>query len=180
MRRSSGLPALAALAVAIAAVDAHAQPGTGTPFGARDARQCTTPAPGGTPGAATAVRSFICNTERQFTSAGGTQHLTLVDDVTVSGVGSAQRYRCEINCPTDADYNKPQYAIRGSFVEHVCVSDREIADMGKPKGANCQARRNPKASGKCYTTTFGELVCHMWDPNVSVFDFGPWERGPRR
>jgi hypothetical protein len=53
------------------------------------------------------------------------------------------------------DIEKPIYDIRGSIVIYNCQN----ITQGYPRGQNCRVSREPKSTGKCYQTTFGDWYC---------------------
>lgn len=55
------------------------------------------------------------------------------------------------------DIEKPIYEIRGSLIVYEC---RNITE-GYPRGQNCSVFREPRSTGKCYQTTFGDWYCMM-------------------
>ena len=59
------------------------------------------------------------------------------------------------------DVRVPVYPIRGSFLKYQC-QDPETAYVGPPN-TNCVTYNNPKATGYCYKTTFGDWKCNMAD-----------------
>lgn len=136
------------------------QRGVGKPYGARDPRTCAdTKSP--TSGAITAAQAeqyVICKKE----GIGYGETLRLVENVRVT-LGESRPYS-----PTDdydsIDINAPVYPIRGSFDSYQCSEISEVS----PKGENCNIWHEPKASGVCYITTFGDWDCNMEDNSSSM------------
>lgn len=130
-------------------------------FGTREPRTCAdTKAP--TKGAITATlaRKYL---ECQMEYLSGSGELYLVENVKVEVGGGipysairGQRSLMEI------DVNHPVYPIRGSFVLYQCKN--KLTAYSGPPNTNCTTYNNPKATGYCYKTTFGDWKCFMSDP----------------
>jgi hypothetical protein len=56
------------------------------------------------------------------------------------------------------DIEKPVYDIRGSMILYTC---QNTLGTSYPRGQNCIVYREPKSSGMCYQTTFGDWYCSM-------------------
>jgi hypothetical protein len=56
------------------------------------------------------------------------------------------------------DIEKPAYDIRGSMILYIC---QNTLGTSYPRGQNCTVYREPKSSGMCYQTTFGDWYCLM-------------------
>ena len=144
------------LAVALAATAAHAQAGTGARYGARDARKCHVPSPGGAPSPAQAALAFVCRDE----GVGATNAALTLDDVARVEVGRARAYQHGTDSYQDIDVRRPLYPIRGSFVRYLCTR-RDWVLTGQDPNRNCDAYAMAEAEGVCYTTTFGDLWCGL-------------------
>ena len=59
------------------------------------------------------------------------------------------------------DVKYPVYPIRGSLLRYLC-EDPKTAYVGPPN-TNCTTYNEPKATGYCYKTTFGDWSCYMSD-----------------
>ncbi len=149
------------LALAVAAPAARAQPGSGAPYGARDAHHCTVPTPRGALGIAEAAQAFVCTAEHDD----GDGLLYLVEDVRVQ-VGRGRPFQYRSDAFPDVDPTALVYPIRGSFVQYQCSTRRHEQAMGNDPNTNCTARPAPSASGVCFTTTFGDLRCTLLDVNA--------------
>lgn len=128
-------------------------------FGARDARTCeNTKAPAkGAITAALALKYLNCQMEGIWSN-----DLYLVENVKVE-VGGGTSYAAIMGQYSldQIDVKVPVYPIRGSFLKYQC-QDPETAYVGPPN-TNCVTYNNPKATGYCYKTTFGDWKCNMTD-----------------
>ncbi len=88
--------------------------------------------------------------------------LYLVENVKVA-VGGGIPYAAIIGHRSfsEIDVKHPVYPIRGSFLQYQC-QDPKTAYVGPPN-TNCITYNQPKATGYCYKTTFGDWRCHMSD-----------------
>jgi hypothetical protein len=133
---------------------AFAQPGIGAKYGSRDPQTCdSTKEP--TKGAPSVdqIRKYLpCHMEGTFN--GG---LYLIDDVNVQiGKGIPYATFDILARPGDADPASVIYPIRGSFKKYQCFQAKDY-----PAGQNCTVYAEPKASGICWRTTFGDWTCNM-------------------
>lgn len=64
----------------------------------------------------------------------------------------------------EIDVNHPVYPIRGSYLRYQIT---RLAAYTGPPGKNASCYNNPKATGYCYKTTFGDWRCDMSDPNAT-------------
>lgn len=148
---------LALLAVFITTMPAaiYAE-GQGAKFGARDSRTCkSTKEPArGAPSAEQARQYIICSSEHVSSNS-----LFLVENVKVE-VGKGRPFNIHNDLMTDADSTLPVFPIRGSRTVYMC---NPISDILKNKGKNCLVIDEPKSTGVCYKTTFGDWTCHMQD-----------------
>ena len=140
-----------------------AQPGTGARYGARDARTCTVPAPRGTPNVAQVTQAFICASENEYDG----RLLYLIENVRVQ-VGRGRPFQMRTDAYKDVDPSGTIYPIRGSFTKYQCSLRSHEQAMGSDPNTNCTASAKPSASGVCYTTTFGDLRCDMYDINAPL------------
>jgi hypothetical protein len=85
--------------------------------------------------------------------------LYLVENVKVEGGGVS--YDPTLGAFDAINVRVPLYPIRGSFLRYQC-QDPATAYVGPPD-TNCAAYNNPKATGYCYKTTFGDWRCQMAD-----------------
>jgi len=127
-------------------------------FGSRDPQTCANQnAPARGPiTAEMAKKYFICNSEYI-----GGDLLYLVENVQVTVGGgipySAIRGQRSLS---EIDVSSPVYPIRGSLLRYQC---REITGDAVLQGENCATYNEPKATGYCYKTTFGDWNCFMTD-----------------
>jgi hypothetical protein len=132
-------------------------------FGARDARTCeNTKAPAkGAITAALALKYLNCQMEGIWSN-----DLYLVENVKVE-VGGGVPYAAIMGQYSldQIDVKYPVYPIRGSFLKYQC-QDPETAYVGPPN-TNCVTYNNPKATGYCYKTTFGDWKCNMVDRSAT-------------
>ena len=128
-------------------------------FGARDPRTCdNTKAPArGAITAALALKYLNCQMEKV---SGG--HLYLVENVKVE-VGGGIPYRAIMGhrSLSEIDVNHPVYPIRGSLLRYQCLDP--VSEHVGPPNTNCNTYNEPKATGYCYKTTFGDWRCYMSD-----------------
>lgn len=149
------------------AVAAQEKKSVGERYGSRDPRTCEDmKAPArGTITAALAAKYFICKAE-------GVQgpYLYLVEDVKVE-VGGGRPYNpnMDLNVP-EIDVKLPLYPIRGSLVKYQCYEENPGFTVSMP-GKNCNKTIQPKATGYCYKTTFGDWNCYMLDLNPKNEDW---------
>lgn len=143
---------------------ARAQPGSGAPYGSRDARPCTMPAVRGAPTATQAAQAVVCGWEGIKSGSNG-QYLHLLDQVRVE-VGRGKRYEPgQYTVGTDLDPTAPVYPIRGSQITYSCYRRASSEHPDR----NCTAVDETTATGICYTTSFGQLSCSMTNsPPVSI------------
>lgn len=128
-------------------------------FGARDPRTCeNTKAPAkGAITAALALKYLNCQMEGILSN-----DLYLVENVKVEVGGGISYAAIRGQYSLDQiDVRTPVYPIRGSFLKYQC-QDPETAYVGPPN-TNCVTYNNPKATGYCYKTTFGDWKCNMTD-----------------
>lgn len=130
-------------------------------FGARDARICDdTKAPAkGAITAALALKYLNCQMEGIFSG-----HLYLVESVKVE-VGGGVPYDPTLGAFDSINVRVPLYPIRGSLLRYQC-KDLETEHVGPPD-TNCNTYNNPKATGYCYKTTFGDWKCNMADRSAN-------------
>lgn len=132
-------------------------------FGARDPRTCeNTKAPArGAITAALALKYLNCQMEGIWSN-----DLYLVENVKVE-VGGGVSYAAIMGQYSldQIDVRTPVYPIRGSFLKYQC-QDPQTAYVGPPN-TNCVTYNNPKATGYCYKTTFGDWKCNMTDRSAT-------------
>lgn len=130
-------------------------------FGARDQRTCDdTKAPAkGAITAALALKYLNCQMEGVWSG-----NLYLVENVKVE-VGGGVPYTPNLGAFDSINVRVPLYPIRGSFVKYQC-KDLETEHVGPPD-TNCNTYNNPKATGYCYKTTFGDWKCNMADRSAN-------------
>ena len=136
-----------------------AQTGKTNRFGARDPRTCeNTNAPSkGAITAALALKYLNCQMEGIWSN-----DLYLVENVKVEVGGGVSYAAIRGQYSLDQiDVRVPVYPIRGSFLKYQC-QDPQTAYVGPPN-TNCITYNNPKATGYCYKTTFGDWKCNMTD-----------------
>ncbi len=128
-------------------------------YGSRDPRTCEdTKAPArGAITAALALKYLNCQME--YVSGGG--DLYLVENVKVE-VGGGIPYAAIIGhrSLSEIDVKHPVYPIRGSLLRYQCQNRLTAARV---PDANCNTYNEPKATGYCYKTTFGDWRCYMND-----------------
>ncbi len=132
-------------------------------FGARDPRTCdNTKAPArGAITAALALKYLNCQMEGIWSN-----DLYLVENVKVEVGGGLSYAAIRGQYSLDQiDVRVPVYPIRGSFLKYQC-QDPETAYVGPPN-TNCVTYNNPKATGYCYKTTFGDWKCNMTDRSAT-------------
>jgi hypothetical protein len=105
---------------------------------------------------------FICQMEKV-----SGQYLYLVENVNLE-VGSSRPYNPGQESAPEIDPTKPMYAIRGSYMLYHC---NEVSTILENAGKNCAVYVHRKATGYCYTSTFGEWLCNMTDGNISNDDY---------
>ncbi len=131
----------------------------GERFGSREPRTCAdTKAPAkGAITAVLALKYLNCQMESVWSN-----DLYLVENVKVE-VGGGISYAAIIGQYSldQIDVKYPVYPIRGSFLKYQC-QDPETAYVGPPD-TNCTTYNQPKATGYCYKTTFGDWRCNMAD-----------------
>lgn len=131
----------------------------GAKYGSREPRTCAdTKAPAkGAITAALAAKYLNCQMERL--SSGD---LYLVENVKVQ-VGGGVPYAAIIGqrSLSEIDVKYPVYPVRGSLLLYQCQNRLTAARL---PDANCSTYNNPKATGYCYKTTFGDWRCNMNDP----------------
>lgn len=128
-------------------------------YGSRDLRTCEdTKAPArGAITAALALKYLNCQME--YVSGG---NLYLVENVKVE-VGGGISYAAIMGqrSLSEIDTKYPVYPIRGSLLRYQCQNRLTAARVPT---ANCNTYNEPKATGYCYKTTFGDWRCYMNDP----------------
>ena len=137
--------------------------GIGAKYGSREPQTCAdtkSPAKGAMT-VALATKYFICNSEHIYSD-----NLYLVEDVSVQ-VGGAVPYNPRYSAP-DIDVRASIFPIRASFRKYQC--DMIYADKSN-YGTNCTVYHQPKATGVCYKTTFGDWQCGASDMNNSEREF---------
>jgi hypothetical protein len=130
-------------------------------YGSRDLRTCEdtkAPARGAIP-AASALKYLNCQME--YLAGGG--DLYLVENVKVE-VGGGIPYAAIMGqrSLSEIDVKHPVYPIRGSLLRYQCQNRLTAARV---PDANCTSYNEPKATGYCYKTTFGDWRCYMNDPD---------------
>jgi hypothetical protein len=129
-------------------------------YGSRDPRTCEdTKAPlRGAITAALALKYLNCQMENV---SGGS--LYLVENVKVD-VGGGISYAAIMGqrSLSEIDTKYPVYPIRGSLLRYQCQNRLTAARV---PDANCNTYNEPKATGYCYKTTFGDWRCYMNDPS---------------
>ena len=130
-------------------------------YGSREPRTCEdTKAP--TKGAITAALALkYLNCQMDYLAGGG--DLYLVENVKVE-VGGGISYAAIMGqrSLSEIDVKHPVYPIRGSLLRYQC---KEVTGYATLSGANCNTYNEPKATGYCYKTTFGDWRCYMNDPD---------------
>ncbi len=128
-------------------------------YGSREPRTCEdTKAPAkGAITAALALKYLNCQMENV---SGG--DLYLVENVKVE-VGGGISYAAIMGqrSLSEIDTKYPVYPIRGSLLRYQCQNRLTAARV---PDANCNTYNEPKATGYCYKTTFGDWRCYMNDP----------------
>ena len=150
--------ASAEVSVVRAKAAALAQAGVGAPYGTRNPETCKSkkePSKGA-PSSEQARQLFACTVEGV---SGGT--LYLVEKVTIE-VGKGTRFfdLAAGARPSDADRDGLIYPIRGSLRRYSCGIPSSILNNA---GKNCTVFEEPKATGDCYRTSFGDWKCSMGD-----------------
>ena len=130
-------------------------------YGSRDPRTCEdtkVPAKGAIT-AASALKYLNCQME--YVAGGG--DLYLVENVKVE-VGGGIPYAAIMGqrSLSEIDVKHPVYPIRGSLLRYQCQNRLTAARV---PDANCTSYNEPKATGYCYKTTFGDWRCYMNDPD---------------
>jgi len=69
----------------------------------------------------------------------------------------------------------PVFPFRGSLLRYQCQTRITAARV---PDANCNAYNEPKATGYCYKTTFGDWRCYMNDPAATVRHDVPPPKSP--
>ena len=128
-------------------------------YGSRDPRTCEdqkAPARGAIT-AELAKKYFICKAEGVSGSL-----LYLVENLKLE-VGGGIPYAAIIGHRSfsEIDVKHPVYPIRGSLLRYQC-KDLVREHVGPPD-TNCHTYNEPKATGYCYKTTFGDWSCYMSD-----------------
>ena len=135
----------------------------GETYSSREPRTCDdTQAPArGAITAALALKYLNCQME--YISM---RHLYLVENVKVQ-VGGGISYASIMGQRSfsEIDVRTPVYPIRGSFLQYQCKDP--IAEHVGPPDTNCNTYDNPKATGYCYKTTFGDWKCNMVDRSAT-------------
>lgn len=139
-------------------------------YGSRDPRTCAdTKAPA--KGAITAALALkYLNCQMEYVAGGG--DLYLVENVKVQ-VGGGISYAAIMGqrSLSEIDTKYPVYPIRGSLLRYQCMNRLTAARV---PDANCNSYNEPKATGYCYKTTFGDWSCYMNDPNATTrYDVPP-------
>jgi hypothetical protein len=126
-------------------------------FGARDPRKCddTKDPARGAITAALALKYLNCQME--YVSGG---HLYLAENIKVE-VGGGVPYTPNLGAFEAINVRVPLYPIRGSYLRYQC-DDLKTEHVGPPD-TNCTTYNQPKATGYCYKTTFGDWRCSMSD-----------------
>jgi hypothetical protein len=165
------------IVLACAAGSLSAQTGVGAKYGARDPYACKSlkEPSSGAPSGQRLVDLVRCGSagERVYDN-----QLYLLESVTVE-IGKGRPYQ-----PTDLshklDPSKPVYPIRGSYEKYQCDAlNPKIRMKGRNPGDNCSMYPNPKATGICYSTTFGEWDCVMSDKQIGVAAATHYVAAPR-
>lgn len=135
----------------------------GERYGAAGPRTCTNrkiPSDGA-PSPSQAAAYATCDIEGE-----SSQLLYLVDKLVITGVGKARQHNPLENM-RQIDVERPVYDIRGSYDSFQCrmIATSTLVDMGPSyqKGANCNLYAATKATGSCYTDTFGDWRCTLYD-----------------
>jgi hypothetical protein len=136
---------------------AMAQSGEGARFGgARDPKTCpdhTAPKRGAiTP--ELAAQYVTCEEEHSDLSS-----LYLIDKMQVQ-IGKGRSFQILSDSYNDIDSSQPIYPIRGSYVRYSCSVPHAVTGT---VGKNCHLIDQPKATGACFKTTFGDWHCFMKD-----------------
>lgn len=139
-------------------------------YGSREPRTCEdTKAPA--KGAITAALALkYLNCQMEYLAGGG--DLYLVENVKTE-VGGGISYAAIMGqrSLSEIDVKHPVYPIRGSLLRYQCQNRLTAARVAD---ANCNTYNEPKATGYCYKTTFGDWRCYMNDPNSTTrFDVPP-------
>ena len=149
------------LALVLLAPLLPAAPGAGVKYAARDPQECAAriePAKG-VLSPALAVKYFACNVEHE---SGGS--LYLVENVKIEiGKGTPFLELDRSDRPSDGDSKGLVYSIRGSMQRYQCSP---VSDYMKNAGKNCNIYEEPKSTGTCYRTNFGDWACNMRDPRA--------------
>ena len=127
-------------------------------FGSREPRTCAdqkAPAKGAIT-AALAKKYFICKAEAIQGNL-----LYLVENLRLE-VGGGVPYTPNLGAFQSVNVRVPLYPIRGSLLRYQC-KDLVREHVGPPD-TNCHTYNEPKATGYCYKTTFGDWSCYMSDP----------------
>ena len=135
-----------------------AQQGVGKLYGTRDPVTCaSTKEPSrGVPSAAQVAQYVRCSVEKK-----SGDYLMLTENVKVE-IAKGRPFQPGSDILPDGDTTLPLYPIRGSMTRFTCS---QASDYMKNKGKNCLIWVEPKASGICYKTTFGDWNCSMSDLN---------------
>ena len=159
MRQAFIVTAIVASAVQAAAPTSafgQAARSIGERYASREPRTCAdTRAPArGAITAALALRYLNCQMDYESSDL-----LYLVQNVTVQ-VGGPVSYAAirGQRSWSDIDTRTPVYPIRGGLLRYQC------APAFTPGEPNCRTYNEPRATGHCYKTTFGDWKCYMSDP----------------
>jgi hypothetical protein len=171
----------AALAIALSAgaMGAFAQKGSGTKFGARDARTCPSrkePVKG-SPSAAQLKQYVICDLESAQTAGASGAYLYLVANVNVE-VGKGRPFNILTDSYADVDPAQTVYPIRGTYMQWQCSEPRKPipgVTNAPVAGKNCFKYETPStASGISYKDTFGDWhtkICCVVSSSGSRVEF---------
>jgi hypothetical protein len=83
----------------------------------------------------------------------------LTEDVKVE-IAKSRPFQPHSDILPDGDTTLPVYPIRGTLRRYTCNQESGYL---KNIGKNCLVWLEPKASGVCYKTTFGDWKCSMSD-----------------
>ena len=129
-------------------------------YGSRDPRTCEeTKAPARGAITATLALKYL-NCQMEYVSGGG--DLYLVENLKSVEVGGGIPYAAIMGqrSLSEIDVKHPVYPIRGSLLRYQCQNRLTAARL---PDANCTTYNEPKATGYCYKTTFGDWRCYIND-----------------
>jgi hypothetical protein len=146
---------------------AHGQTGVGAAYGSRNPAVCkSTKSPASGVPSASQLKDYVrCDVYLGEKANGKT--IYLLENLQVE-IGKGRPYQDSEKGVSNIDPSQPVYPIRGSYDKYSCAV---LVAGGLPnatRGANCAIFKEPRASGICYKTTFGEWGCMMVDVQINT------------